>query len=167
MQRVSPPASDFDIEGITIIDSALARYQSKVSGGSFSSSSTHTTQEIVDQLTPPQLRREKDNGMDYGFGGGGGNMRDSYGAMLRDHTSHIDQMEANSRDFLSSRGTNDTSDVYQNRNEVVQRNQDSSSSEGLEYSVAMSLNYEVSGSLCVMVLIQFERRLMAVSTPVL
>ncbi len=129
LQRVSPPTSDFDIEGITIIDSALSRYQSKMSGDSSYSDRSPISRELGNSLTPPQFRR-------------GG--RDSYGAMLKDYTSRSDQLESNSRGFYTEVSASPGVVENGNGNEIQgTRNPDLSSSEGLEYSIALSLNYEV------------------------
>ena len=74
-------------------------------------------------------------------------MRESYGAMLHDYTNQTEQLESNERNLYSGT-TLSSAGVFENGNgnEVApaHKNQDSSGSEGLEYSVALSLNYEVS-----------------------
>ena len=137
---MSPPTSDFDFEGVSIIDIALNKYSKRKTTAGLSDSQL-ISREIAERIYPPnQKGRGSDSFSSLDSSSNtslttyaeGGTPTKSYGAMLRNYAQRTD---------TSAPQTATGADTTRQGTEMAGKV--SGEGDAKNYSVALSLNYEV------------------------
>lgn len=150
VQRVSPPASDFDVEGIAIIDMALDKYSKRKASTSNMSDSQLISREIAERLNYTPKQPMKNHGSsssldsNTSLGVEGEAPGTSYSAMLRNYAKRAEpQVGLGGREGAGN-GTGGSREVVweETREEGPGLEEENFNSE--RFSIALSLNYEVN-----------------------
>ena len=157
-QRVSPPQTDFDFEGISIIDTALDKYSKRRATSSFSDSQL-ISKEIAKQSNPSPGIPRRANGSFSSLESGSSTANivaemegqsGSYKAMLTNYAQRTGTAANSSREPLRRTQVNrERGGVYggaggggEEKGPEEEQLEESGNEEN--YSVAFSLNYEVT-----------------------
>lgn len=151
IQRVSPPASDFDFEGVAIIDMAMGKYSRRKASKTNTPDSAIISREIAQRLnhTPNRERRGRMEGGSASSVESGGSVfmetEAPYGAMLRSYAKKTEpQVGVAAGNGTGTQGRQEA--VLLNRKE---REEGSEAVDGVDrenFCVALSLNYEIISS---------------------
>lgn len=129
--RISPPASDFDFDGPSLVDTALNRYTQRKATRGFTDRQL-IEQEQLEQESPASSDGSRGSGSVFSPDGPGGPDR-SYGDLLRSYTQRSTQASAGS-------GPQDGPGVGTEGRSGKGGKED--------LSLAVHLNYEVMRSVC-------------------